>query len=319
MKKHITLSLILMVTLFLSACSPSEADEKAKIQGTMDEYSAAVLEGNLERWISVWQEDGVRMPANEPQAVGIEQIKASVAPGFELFNTDTFNINMEEIQVLGDEAYARGVFNYAMTPKEGEGRIESSGKFLTLFEKQENGSWKIAVDSFSGNAPPAPLAAETGKDAEGISCYDPVFDRLEPVTFDPYEGDPEKDFFKIPYQSSWTGLITGDSTGYGVLVGHIVDPELPSEPFLFIDTDTFTNAVVDGKSGGLQLDILGDRDALGADWKGTWVITGGTGDLTGVSGGGTFWGPGWMPDSNTEECGDWGLIYYEGEISFGSE
>lgn len=150
---------VLVLTLILSACGPSEADEKAKIQGTMDEYSAAVLEGNLERWISVWQEDAVRMPANQPQAVGVEQIKASVAPGFEMFDTDKFNINMEEIQVLGDEAYARGVYSYAMTPKGGGERIESSGKFLTLFKKQEDGSWKISVDSFSENAPPAPPPA----------------------------------------------------------------------------------------------------------------------------------------------------------------
>ena len=311
--------LVLVLVLVLSACGPSEADEKAKIQGAMDEYSAAVLEGNLERWISIWQEDGVRMPANQPQAVGVEQIKASVAPGFEMFNTDMFNINMDEIQVLGDEAYARGVFSYAMTPKGGGDRIESNGKFLTLFEKQEDGSWKIAVDSFSENAPPAPPPGEPEKQAQGVWCYVPVFDRLEPVIFDPYEGDPGKEFFKVPYQSRWTGLIAGESTGYGMLVGRIVDPESPSEPFLFVDTDSFTDAVVDGKQGELHLDILGDRDDLGADWKGTWVITGGTEELSNVSGGGTFWGPGWSPEADTEECGNWGLIYYEGQIEIDAE
>lgn len=321
MKRKLCFALFIVLALILSACGPSEADEKAKIQGTMDEYSAAVLEGNLERWISIWQEDAVRMPANQPQAVGVEQIKASVAPGFEMINTDKFNINMEEIQVLGDEAYARGVYSYAMTPKGGGDRIESSGKFLTLFEKQEDGSWKIAVDSFSENAPPAPppAPADADKEADGVWCYVPVFDRLEPVTFDPYEGDPGKEFFKVPYQSRWTGLISGESTGYGMLIGHVIDPELPSEPFLFVDTDSFTEAEIDGKVGGLHLDIFGDRDDLGSDWKGTWIITGGTDELESVSGKGTFWGPGWSPTANTEECGEWGLIYYKGQIEFDAE
>lgn len=320
MKKSLFFTFVLVAVLILSACGPSEAEEEDKIQGAMEEYSAALLEGNLDRWIAIWQEDGIRMPGNEPRTVGIEQIRASVAPGFELFTFDEFQINPDEIQVLGDKAYTHGLYNYAMTPKSGGETIEFSGKFLTVYQKQEDGSWKIAVDSFSGNALPAAPPAEAGKEPDGVWCYLPEFEGLEVISFDPYQGSPDKAFLKVPYQSTWTGLLNGTSVDYGLVIGHVVDPDpeaIPA-PMVFFETASFKGVEIEGKVGDLEMNTYGDRHNPEGIWKGTWVITSGTDDLEGIQGMGTFWGPGWMPDSNTEECGDWGLIYYEGEVEIGS-
>jgi hypothetical protein len=136
---------------------------------------------------------------------------------------------------------------------------------------------------------------------------------------DPYEGDPGKQFLQVPYRSKWTGTFTGTSTDYGLLIGHILDPAAPSAPMVFLDTASFTDVEVDGKVGNLEMDVLGDHPDPTADWKGTWTITSGTGELKDIQGQGIFWGPGWLPDSSSEECGDWGLIYYAGSIEFISE
>jgi hypothetical protein len=53
------------------------------------------------------------------------------------------------------------------------------------------------------------------------------------------------------------------------------------------------------------MDVKGDRPNLDSDWRGTWVITSGTGDLEGLQGKGIWWGPGWQGDPT--ECG---VIYY---------
>ncbi|MFO8036792.1 MAG: DUF4440 domain-containing protein [Anaerolineales bacterium] len=304
--------------------APSVDEEIAKIQEASKEYASALVDGDLERWISVWAEDGVQMPPEAPRVIGADQIKAGTGPLLEMLDFKEFTTYDEVIHILGDHAYAHGLYNYTMSPIDSEETIKFDGKYLTIWEKQADGSWKAAVDIFNSNAPPpAPAEDEAEamgeKEADGYWCYVPVFDRLEPVTFDPYEGDPGKEFFKVPYQSEWTGLISGESKGYGMLIGRVIDPEMPSEPFLFVDTESFTDAEIDSKVGGLHMDFFGNRDALGSDWKGTWIITGGTDELEGVSGEGTFWGPGWMPDADSEECGNMGLIYYEGVIEFGSE
>ncbi len=156
-------------------------------------------------------------------------------------------------------------------------------------------------------------------EADGVWCYMPVFERLKPIAFEPYEGDPGKQFVQIPYVSEWTGTFTGPSMDYGLLVAHILDPNAPSVPMTFIEAASFADVEVDGKVGGLEMNAIGDRPDPTSDWRGTWVITSGTGELENLRGHGTFWGPGWLPDSSTEECGDWGLIYYSvEELGFGN-
>jgi len=173
----------------------------------------------------------------------------------------------------------------------------------------------LSMVSISGCA----ATPEEENKADGVWCYLPTFERLKPITFDPYEGDPSKEFLQVPYVSKGTGIFTGTSTDYGLVVAHILDPNAPSAPMIFIDTTSFTDVEVDGKVGDLEMDVIGDRPDPASEWKGTWVITSGTDQLKDLQGQGTFWGPGWLPDSSSEECGDWGLIYYSGSINFGSD
>ena len=149
------LLVIAAFTSLISGCANDDTDAEnvAKVKEAFDNYAAAALDGDLESWISLWSEYGRRMAPNAPVSVGVEQIRASVEPGFELFNFVEFDINTEEVQVLGDWAYSHGAYSYSMMPKSGGDAIEDSGKFLTIFEKQDDGSWKIAVDSFSSSLP----------------------------------------------------------------------------------------------------------------------------------------------------------------------
>jgi len=41
-----------------------------------------------------------------------------------------------------------------MTPKAGGKTIKLDGKYLTILERQADGSWKIAIDCFNSNVPP---------------------------------------------------------------------------------------------------------------------------------------------------------------------
>ena len=157
---------------------------------------------------------------------------------------------------------------------------------------------------------------EDDDDADGLWCYAPIFERIKPITFDPYEGDPSKGFSQVPYVSEWTGDLNGSSTDYGVTIDHVIEPGPPvvAVPVRFIDTSTFEDVEVGGVSGGLEMEAMGDVDASGV-WRGTWVVTSGTGGLEGFQAHGTFWGPGWLPpDGGADECPEgMGVVYYSVE------
>jgi len=61
------------------------------------------------------------------------------------------SIKVEDAQVAGDFGFAHGTFFVSVTPK-GGGAVKSKvGKYLTIFKKQADGSWKIYRDSVSFN------------------------------------------------------------------------------------------------------------------------------------------------------------------------
>lgn len=134
-------------------------------------------------------------------------------------------------------------------------------------------------------------------DADGVWCYTPHLDELTFYSIGDYSG--EKAFASTVETGEWTGTFAGTSKDYGFLVLHA------SGPTLFIATVAFDSVEVGGASGGLEMDVVGDRPDGYSDWEGTWVITSATGELADLQGSGTWWGPGWQ--GNPEECG---VIYY---------
>lgn len=81
---------------------------------------------------------------------GAEQIRAASRPVMELFETEV-TISPEYVRILGDCGYSYGSYNHVLTPKEGGESIRYRGLFLTILEKQDCGSWKIAVACFNGD------------------------------------------------------------------------------------------------------------------------------------------------------------------------
>jgi ketosteroid isomerase-like protein len=102
------------------------------------------MSGDMDRWISLWSSKGIEMQPAGLRLSGIEQIAAALQPIIDLFDTE-MTILPESVHILSDCAYAYGSYKHAMTPKEGGEPIIDAGMFLTILEKQANGSWKIVI------------------------------------------------------------------------------------------------------------------------------------------------------------------------------
>ena len=122
---------------------------KDAIKEIWNQYTSTLIAGDLDRWITLWIDDGIQMPPGAPPNIGKETIYAFVGgypPVTEMV------VNSEEVREAGDWGFSRGNYWLVMAPKEGE-TVKAEGKFLTVFEKQADGSWKIARDIFNYNAP----------------------------------------------------------------------------------------------------------------------------------------------------------------------
>lgn len=123
------------------AVAADTAADEAAILEIWSAYSAARVAGDAETWLGLWDENGIRMPPGVP-AVDF----ATFAPGTpERFANPpaSMEIKPEEIVVTGDWAYSRGTFTV-------NDAVE--GKFLTIFRRQDDGTWRIYRDAFNMNA-----------------------------------------------------------------------------------------------------------------------------------------------------------------------
>jgi len=147
-----TLFLILFV-LILSSCKPTTtvADVETAVKAAYQEYADSLNSGNADRWLALWTEDGVQMPPGVPANVGKEKISARVHGALEVISFSDMQINTEEVQVAGDWAYARGTYTVTRIPKDGSDPIFIDGKYMSIFQKQPDGSWKLYRDIFNSN------------------------------------------------------------------------------------------------------------------------------------------------------------------------
>lgn len=125
---------------------------KDAINEVFNTYASALTAGDMDRWITLWVDDGIQLPPDAPPNIGKEKIYSFVKSLVDIFEWK-MTINNEEVRETSDWGFARGNYTVELTPK-GEGKkLKGTGKYLTVLEKQDDGSWKIARDSFSYNAP----------------------------------------------------------------------------------------------------------------------------------------------------------------------
>jgi ketosteroid isomerase-like protein len=136
-----------------------EADIRA-IKALLDEFDVSLNAGDFERRVSLYYaEDAVRMPPDEPMVKGKAAILAWSKKGAELYTYQLDNV-AEDVQVDGDLAFMRGTFSGTLTPKAGGEPITALGKWMAVYKRQVDGSWKCIADIYNSDNPLPPPSPE---------------------------------------------------------------------------------------------------------------------------------------------------------------
>jgi len=125
---------------------------EAYVLQTWEKYSAYMNEGNVEDWVEMWDENGVQLAPGAPAAEGIAAITFSITAQHAASDFEQFTITNKEVEVSGDLGFASGTYSFAATPREGGDQVQFEGKYLTIFKRQADGSWRIYRDCFNPNS-----------------------------------------------------------------------------------------------------------------------------------------------------------------------
>jgi uncharacterized protein (TIGR02246 family) len=152
--------------------SCSEAPKKAPDTRAADEK--AIRDGET-TWATDWSskdvskimdhyaDDATLMVANQPIMKGTDDIRAGVKqmladPNLSL----NFTATTVEVSKGGDLAYTQGTYTMTSTDPKTKRPITEKGKYVTVYKKQSDGSWKAIEDI--ANADAAPVSPAPAKE-----------------------------------------------------------------------------------------------------------------------------------------------------------
>jgi ketosteroid isomerase-like protein len=145
----------IIVVMFVSslAFSQSGSDYKSKVQSLNKEMAKNMLAGNSEKNLSLYTEDAISMPANEPMADGLPAIRKSNEEMLKSgMKVTAFEPVTQKVMVNGNQITEIGTYTFSMTMPGMDKPIDDHGKYLTIWEKQKDGSLKIKIETWNSDA-----------------------------------------------------------------------------------------------------------------------------------------------------------------------
>jgi len=158
MKKLFMILPLVLVLCFTFGCQQGEevseepvVDIEADIvacKNLNDEWDEAYDARDIDRLVSIFTDDAVRMPPSEPALIGKEDIRSDFQREFDQFSSEQES-EVVDVKIGGDLAFVRGTWKEIKTPKAGGESRNFNGNFTFINQKQPDGSWKIICETWS--------------------------------------------------------------------------------------------------------------------------------------------------------------------------
>jgi ketosteroid isomerase-like protein len=141
----------------LSACKPAPVvDYAQQIRDAETARMKAAASKNLEALTAFYVDDASILSPNMPILTGKQPIKDELKsiladPLFSL----TLLPTRVEVSKSGDLAFTQGPYKFAFSDFRGN-KFEDEGKYLTVWRKLPDGTWKIVEDTMNSDLPLPP-------------------------------------------------------------------------------------------------------------------------------------------------------------------
>ena len=136
--------------------SPSQNKPRSAsdaIRAADEQWMRVFSAKDLERSVAFCTKDGSVLAPNFPIATGREAIKQLFAGMLALPNLKIeWKATRVEAARSGDMGYSSGAYQMTFNDPSGK-QITDRGKYVTVWKKQTDGSWKVALDIFNSDLP----------------------------------------------------------------------------------------------------------------------------------------------------------------------
>ena len=153
---------MVLVMLFTTSTiySQNSSEYKAKIEALNKEMATYMVQGNSEKTLSLYTPDAISMPGNEPMQDGIDAIKkANEDMAKSGWKCNSFEPTTLKVIANGNLITEIGTYKINMSMPGMDKPMDDHGKYLTIWEKQKDGSLKVKVETWSSDVQPMNMGA----------------------------------------------------------------------------------------------------------------------------------------------------------------
>ncbi|MGA2608147.1 MAG: SgcJ/EcaC family oxidoreductase [Terriglobia bacterium] len=162
MLRNTSLMVCLALVALSAGCSnpppaPPPDTRAADLQAVKDVEAAWIKDmatKDADKFASYLAEDASGLYPGAGILNGKEAIKAAFAP---YFADPNFSLTWESTRAMaskgGDMVYSQGTYTMTVTNPKTKKPITDKGKYLTIYTKQADGSWKVVADTYNSDSP----------------------------------------------------------------------------------------------------------------------------------------------------------------------
>jgi uncharacterized protein (TIGR02246 family) len=148
-----------VVTVLCLACTPpsgssGQAEDVAAITQATEQWAATFARGDVEGSVQFVTRGARLVPPDQPVVSGADAIEAWVRGVLGQVTFESVVSTVDNVRVADDWAVSRG--RWIMTASgDGMARTDTS-RYVVIWERQADGSWKVAHDIWNFAAPTSP-------------------------------------------------------------------------------------------------------------------------------------------------------------------
>ncbi len=170
MKKLTSLLVLMFVALLtINTFAQSEAELKQMIEKNNKIMSDAMKANDVDKAMALYAEDAIQLPNKQEMRQGIAEIRKDAENMVkEGWKVKEYNNNIKSVEAHGDLVTEIGTYSMSVQ-KEGSNDVHKfEGKYLTLWEKQTDGSLKLKTEVWNEDFDNSSMAESRDIDRENM-------------------------------------------------------------------------------------------------------------------------------------------------------
>jgi uncharacterized protein (TIGR02246 family) len=139
-------------TLSAPASPRATAEVRQQIEQAVARFVETFNRGDAAALAAMYDTAGVVLAPNAPVMRGRQNIEALWA-GARQQGFKTLNLVVNSVEVIGDHAIELGSYTLVVQPA-GQAEMTDRGKYIVVWKRQADGTWKLYRDAFNTSMPP---------------------------------------------------------------------------------------------------------------------------------------------------------------------